>query len=336
MKQKDEKTINHMKKIIFIGGTSYSGSTLMDMILSNDSSGFSCGEVVALFRPFKNNHLRHEFHDGANGYDIWNKLKNEGERNLYKNIFTYFPQVKFIVDSSKDPLWIQSQSGYAKKDNIPIKNLVIWKTPYESALSFQKRGRLNEFAKSWINYHRLYFTLIKDFKSIKYYDLTNNKDALKALCNYVDIPYSDNKLNYWEKNHGTLFGNRSAKIHLANKDSAKFNEIKDYLNKRDSQIGNFTINDEHKKIYYNNPLDKRLKDYIDKICKINCHMNNIVRLLNLCSPCNREFERDATFLSLLSSLKMNHLAVNLRKTKNSLGTVLLKYKEPIRKTRGLL
>ena len=45
-----------MKKVIFIGGTSYSGSTFFDMILANDPKGFSCGEVNALFNPYRPHH----------------------------------------------------------------------------------------------------------------------------------------------------------------------------------------------------------------------------------------------------------------------------------------
>lgn len=45
------------KKVIFIGGTSYSDSTFLDMILANDPSGFSCGEVLALFHPTRSYHI---------------------------------------------------------------------------------------------------------------------------------------------------------------------------------------------------------------------------------------------------------------------------------------
>ena len=37
------------KKVIFIGGSSYSGSTFLDMMLSSGDNGFTAGEVSALF-----------------------------------------------------------------------------------------------------------------------------------------------------------------------------------------------------------------------------------------------------------------------------------------------
>ena len=44
-------------QVIFITGTSYSASTLLDMILSNDKNGFSLGEVNAFFRPYRKHHI---------------------------------------------------------------------------------------------------------------------------------------------------------------------------------------------------------------------------------------------------------------------------------------
>ena len=45
-----------MKQVIFVGSTSYSGSTFFDMTLGNDPTGFSCGEVYAFFHPFRPHH----------------------------------------------------------------------------------------------------------------------------------------------------------------------------------------------------------------------------------------------------------------------------------------
>ena len=46
------------KKIIFIAGTSYSGSTLIDLILSNSSNATSVGEIESIFNPVKIHHLK--------------------------------------------------------------------------------------------------------------------------------------------------------------------------------------------------------------------------------------------------------------------------------------
>ncbi|HDH57681.1 MAG TPA: hypothetical protein ENF16_03625, partial [Bacteroidetes bacterium] len=199
-----------MKKVIFIGGTSFSGSTFLDMILANDPRGFSCGEVRALFHPWRPHHFNPECGCGDENCEVWRQVLQNGEKNLYETIFSLF-DVDFILDSSKDLFWIKKQMRYLGKQNVEVKNVLIWKTPLELAYSFKKRGRLKEWKKSWINYHRAYLTLIGPHLAVKYSDLTKDEKALIKICEYLEIPYFAEKIHYWEKTHHTLFGNTSAK-----------------------------------------------------------------------------------------------------------------------------
>jgi hypothetical protein len=267
-----------MKKVIFIGGTAYSGSTLFGMILANDSKGFSCGEVQALFRPWRPHHFNPTCGCGGDNCSIWKAVLRRGEENLNASISQSFPQVEFITISSKDPIWISSRIRRLKKQNIITKNILIWKSPLETAYSFNKRGKLGEWEESWINYHRTYFTLISSWKSVKYYDLITNKAKLQEVCEYLEIPWYEGKENFWEKRQHTLFGNTSAKIHLYSQDTEKFRKMKEtlvYSSSRD----NISLSAAHKSIYYEHIEDQILEKFIDTRISRNKYFSDILSVL---------------------------------------------------------
>ncbi len=269
------------KKVVFIGGTSYSGSTLLDMMLSNADNGFSCGEVHALFRPYRPHHVNPKCVCGASNCDIWKRLRKYGERRLYVGIFKEMPHLEFIVDSSKDSLWIKDQTLNLDESNIEIHNILIWKTPLEFAFSCFKRGILDKWERSWINYHKRYFSSIEKWYSVRYQNLAKDpSEKLKTLCDLIGIEYFSGKENYWEKTHHTLFGNYSAKIHLHNRNSNIYSQHEAYLKRRKRRFSNTQLLEitHHKSIYYEegakNPLPSDIKEKslnshtFDKIIKI--------------------------------------------------------------------
>ena len=220
-----------MKRVIFIGGTSYSGSTFINLMLGNAPDAFSCGEVSFYFRPIKQKYLNPDCSCGNPDCTVWPQLKSKGEANLYENIFKMFPHINTIVDSSKNPLWINDMTRNLKDSGIACKNLLIWKSPEEFRLSRAKRGREHGWRRAWINYHRSYFLLVKDFTIVKYSEIAKNPGLLKPLCDCLDIPYHEEQDHYWEKIHHSLYGNSSANIHLHQQNSNAFShyekEIKD-------------------------------------------------------------------------------------------------------------
>lgn len=249
-----------MNKVIFIGGTSHSGSTFFDMILANDPKGFSCGEVDALFNPYRSHHINPLCGCGDRRCNLWQRVLSAGVKNVYNTIFDLFPNVKFIVDSSKNPYWISSQTKNLFNKGIEFKHILIWKTPLEIAYSYEKRGKKNWY-KHWINYHRLYLTAIEYYRTVKYYELTNNYNVIKRLCDYIQIPYFSTKLNYWDKVQHTIFGNVSAKIHLHPKNLPTENLEKTFKYNFDRQA--YSIGDLYRTIYYtrinDHDLAKRTK-----------------------------------------------------------------------------
>jgi len=261
-----------MKKVIFIGGTAYSGSTFFDMTLANDPKGFSLGEVFALFYPYRKKHLDIETLD--NDVD-WQAIKKSGTKNLYLNIFDKFPEVEFIVDSSKSQLWIHDRTIELKAAGIDVKNILIWKEPAEFQKSMKKRNEDYKWVKSWVNYHKYYVEMVKDWRSVRYSDFAQKKETLRKLCEVLEIDYFEGKEKFWEKKQFTLYGNTSAKIHLFDEKTNDYDKHQHYLEERvPSTIieEGQHVGQKHRKIYYDKTdgenngrylTDPRFKSYLD-------------------------------------------------------------------------
>jgi hypothetical protein len=238
-----------VNSVFFIGGTSYSGSTFFDMTLANDPHGFSCGEVHALFRPYRDHHHNSTCGCGDKDCDIWPRVREEGEDRLYDSLFKHLPSVDFAVDSSKAPLWIDHQARLCRKRGLDVRHVLIWKTPAEMAASCEKRGHGKLWAKKWIAYHRLYLSLIDNFVALPYRALATEPGALEAVCRYLGIGYFDNKHEYWNKNHHTLFGNTSAKIHTREREAAQYAAESEHLKRRAGRSGD-ELSSAHRSIHY--------------------------------------------------------------------------------------
>lgn len=249
------------RKVIFIGGSPYSGSTMLDMMLSGGSRGFSVGEVVALFHPYRPHHINPKCGCGNTDCDFWQQIKTRGAVNLYEEIFDKYPQTQYIVDSSKEPSWIASQAGMLESKGIDARHVLIWKTPLEFASSRLKRGKLENWERDWNEYHEQYSSLVDDWFSIKYSDLAKKpRESLAALCKDLGVDYLEGNEEYWKHTHHTLFGNDSAKIHLYSKTSDSYDDC-------DSEISEKTVSstpssEQHRTIYYDEEVEKKLPESV--------------------------------------------------------------------------
>jgi len=307
------------KKVIFIGGTSYSGSTFTDMILANDPAGFSCGEVNGLFHPIYSYHINPLCVCGDSDCNIWKHVLSSGKRELFKTIFDLFPHVEFIVDSSKKPYWIRFHAKNLFTKGIECKHILIWKTPLEFAYSCKKRGGTG-WQRKWINYHRVYFRAVKEWRSVKYSELANNPDSLKKICDYLKIPYFSSKANYWDKKHHTLFGNQSAKIHLKPKNSFEYKALGKSLN-YDSNRKDISTEDLHRTIYYKNINDKALEKSVKKEIDTNDKLKKILELLK-----NRDISSNCDVKHIDNQLRSSWLHLYFQLVKRLTAQKLMEFK----------
>jgi hypothetical protein len=184
------------------------------------------------------------------------------------------PEIEFIVDSSKSPFWIESQSRFLAKAGIEVKHLLIWKTPEELAYSFKKRG-YSHWDRAWLGYHRTYASIIPQWRSINYSELSTVRETLEKVCSYIGIPYFHDKNKYWKKRHHLLFGSNSAKIHLYSKESLTFNRIKKDI----KAVHRINTNKPHQTINYQKIKDERLIAEVDRIIQQNKVLQVVKSLL---------------------------------------------------------
>ncbi|MBK9132746.1 MAG: hypothetical protein IPM20_14105 [Gammaproteobacteria bacterium] len=263
------------RKLIFVGGTAFSGSTFFDMTLGNDPAGFSTGEVNALIHPYRAHHIDPICGCGEINCNFWSQVRAAGKQNLYNKIFELKPEVRFIIDSSKDPFWINYQSKLLRKSGIETKHIVIWKTPLEYAHSLKKRGKgYDKWESSWINYFRLYTTKIADWRSVPYSDYTRDPAVLENICCYLGIPYFEGKEKFWHKKHHLLFGNESARVHLQDQSSAANFEERTNNNRT-------AVTQELRTIYYKQINDPQLEELVALRIKKSGYLQGIMKMLTL-------------------------------------------------------
>lgn len=320
-----------MKQVLFIAGTAYSGSSMLDMMLGNAESSLSLGEVKFLFEPLKIYHINPQCDCGDSSCKILQKLKISGKKDFYSKLFNEFRHINSIVDSSKDLFWISEQRNHLLRLGIQSKVILIWKSPEEYALSRYKRNEISGWQRDWVNYHRLFFSLNEIWYSVAYRELaTNPSGTLERLCSALAIPYVKNMEHYWNKKHHMLFGNHSAKYHTLNKEDEKFNKIVNNLNKIEAKVGEKTYkaNKKYRQILYDSDSNKKLPQSVIKnfnnplflaiisvlkIRKINKNVSNMldkrIKHLSLCRILIKFYNIKRTFKSNLFYLhnrkKMN-------------------------------
>lgn len=226
------------KRILFIAGTSYSGSTLLDLILANDDDSTSLGEIEAIFHPFKKHHLVKI--RGLKSDPLWGRKLKEGAGRLYYDLHESLG-VSTIVDSSKNPAWIRFQIENLS-DDIEWHVILVHKSLSDLKHSFEKRGRYN-----WIdvykNYHSLFFRNVKRFQKIEYSEIPRETAEFSSLLNKLGVAYCKERSNFWEQNRTNFFGNNNTNRSFVSSDDNKALEYVSHETPEVSQV----IEDEIKK-----------------------------------------------------------------------------------------
>jgi hypothetical protein len=300
-----------MKRVIFVGGTAFSGTTFFHLVLANDPRGLAVGEVEHLFRPALPRHFDLRCSCGGRPGELWEKVKKGGEKNLYASLFDLLPNVDTIVDSSKYPLWIHDQVLHLDQQGIASQNILIWKTPYELASSHSKRGDMNGWERSWEMYHRMYYTLIEEWKTVSYSAFTDDREVLTAACNYLGLTDFPGKERYWERGQHVLGGNPSARVHLYTKDDPGY----DYEMGRQSPAPGVDVPrvKSHRSISYSVEIDPSIRATVDEQVQGNPRIEPIRQLLEA-KDVSREFvPTDKDY----SQLRMSLPAVELRRRKEA-------------------
>jgi len=245
------------------------------MTLGNDPRGFSVGELSYYLNPLKRHTRQAICGCGSPDCDIWPRVRKGGPERAYETLFAAFPEVEFIVDSSKDPFWIDKQVRRLARQGIETRRILIWKTPLEIANSYRKRGRFEDWERAWINYHRLFFALFPEWRAIPYRVFANDLNGLRRVCEYLDIPYFDGKERYWEKTHHLLFGNNTARVHLYEDGSSGFAALKGRFSAAEQK----RLESDHRRIYYRAVEDSALEASVTDRLAESSQLADLVRVL---------------------------------------------------------
>ena len=194
------------KTLINICGSERSGSTMLDLIIGNDPKAFSCGEVYALYRPWRKHHFRPVCGCGTE-CEYLREFKKTREDRFHKLLFEKLG-FSWVVDSSKDLNWVIDNQDWVIRDRGRVLNLVIWKHPTSFCVSFLKRGENADYWRNvFINYYQRFLETALPFVSICYDDFVRQpEESLQQLCRLVGMDYFPDKLNFWEKTHHQVFG----------------------------------------------------------------------------------------------------------------------------------
>jgi len=196
-----------MKKFIMIGGCNRSGTTILNLIIANDPRGMALGEIGNLFKPHLTEHAAklQELKEDP----IWSKIINDGAKNLYRNLIKFFPEIDYFVDSTKLPEWYSFQMN--NNPDLDFKNIVSFKHPEDQVKSLVKRYSDAKWERVIENYHQRYFYTLPNFRTISLSALLKDEANLKILCDFLEIPYSADKIEYWNRKHPNFFGSDTIK-----------------------------------------------------------------------------------------------------------------------------
>ncbi len=194
-------------QLILVCGAARSGTTMLDLMLGNADNAFSCGEIYALFRPFRNHHFDPVCTCGERDCAAWQTLRRVPEADFHKAVLEQ-PGIDYAVDSSKDLRWVLDSNEWARGHDIPVRNVLIWKDPIDLAHSHWKRGRpVDYFRKQFLDYYERFLDLGLPFISVSYQRLVNEPEkVLGALCAELGIGYFPGKEEFWHKHHHHFFG----------------------------------------------------------------------------------------------------------------------------------
>ncbi len=202
-------------KVIFISGSSHSGSTLLDKVLGSHPNGVSLGEVYLTYQKFKEKPEQFDNHKcscGVNGnvcvfwqkiFIIWSsndvKSYNQAYSLMLDHFITVYGKHAFLIDSSK---YLPAIKEIQNLNDIELYIIHLIKDIRSYIVSqidrAKQKGKYRRFAnlkhaRSWYNQNKK----IQDYlssKSMNYINLGYEelcmfpKLALNDICEFIGEP----------------------------------------------------------------------------------------------------------------------------------------------------
>jgi hypothetical protein len=211
-----------MGTLINICGPSYSGTTMLELMLANAPDAFCCGEVAFWFRPLRTNHLILKCDCGADPCEIWERFKQLPEREFHTAVFNTLG-VKYVTDSSKDLSWVVDANRWALESGHEVVNLVLRKSPEAFLYSYWKRRPKRPFHIMLWWYRRYYARLSQlglPYATVNYHRLSASPaEQLESASRVAGVEYHSGQEQFWKKTHHLLFGNLGTRQQIGRSDA---------------------------------------------------------------------------------------------------------------------
>jgi hypothetical protein len=282
--------IHNPKKVVFILGTSHCGSTLLDLLLGSHSKVFSVGELASLVPQMKKSGTDNICGICEGHCSFWDDRGNksvlrryfgkypfssfispfiQNQKNIYRHLLEW-SGAEVLVDSSKDADWFMRQ----------LHHLHSWDqiTPYVIYLIRDGRAVVNSYLRKYpelgikhishtwkrqfLQLNEFYRKADSQFKmQVSYEDLARNPiEEVHKICKFLDLPFEEDMLRYWEHDHHIINGNLGTRS-LIYKFRAQFqsNHWAERLDEVDNRHRNF-----YSRMGLAIRLDERWKEELSK------------------------------------------------------------------------
>ena len=212
------------KKVIFIVGSNFSGSTLAGCVLgANKLSAFEnwhVGEIHSFFKPQANRYGKPEKAVLSSAGAIWDSVDySVGYHGAYDELIYRPPETDVLIDSSKTPNNLEIQLEHRCQEKFDFRCVMTYKPFNRIWLSSLARGNKNHKIKSIILNYRRQLNLLKDYRvpfiGINTEDFIGKPELhTEALCEFCEIPYFSGKHEYWRWPFAHLYGSDTQRDHL--------------------------------------------------------------------------------------------------------------------------
>lgn len=217
-----------MYTLINVCGLGRSGTTIMDLMLGNACNAFSCGELYAWYWPYRTHHFNIVCSCPDDPCKYWSTIKFFPKNVCHKRICETF-NFDFVIDSSKDLMWVLDSNVYAIQNKMNVYNVLMWKEPIDACYSQWKRNLPCEIAvSSYVNYYSRFLSLGLPYISVGYSDFIKNpEEELRILCRLIGMEYFKGKVDFYEKRwHHHLFGSLGTRKQIGNTSTKITNPIR--------------------------------------------------------------------------------------------------------------
>lgn len=198
------------RTVVSVGGVSFSGSTMLALMLGNHADSFTCGEAVNLFRPMDTHHFEPRCACGRDPCPVWSRLGDVKAHTFYRDVFSTL-EVRVLIDSSKELSWLIDASRWIRRStpNADVIRVFAYKDPVDLAYSFWKRGRNPMFWRSqFVTYYRRAFDLGLPQLTVNLASMLASPAAkTRQMCDVLGMPYTAGMERFWEGEQHHLFGN---------------------------------------------------------------------------------------------------------------------------------